>query len=49
MENKKVRFSMTDEELKILRKSIEYVKNLDIFKDDKEKQNSKIKRIQKVA
>ncbi len=49
MENKKVRFSMTDEELKILRKSIEYVKNLDIFKDDKEKQNSKIKRIKKVA
>ena len=46
MENKKVRFSMTDEELKILRKSIEYV---DIFKDDKEKQNSKIKRIKKVA
>lgn len=45
MKNKKVRFSMTDEELKTLRESIEYVKNLDIFKDDKEKQNSKIKKV----
>ena len=31
MKNRKVRFAMTDEELKILRESIEYAKNLDIF------------------
>lgn len=44
MKNKKVRFVMTDEELKILRESIEYAKNLDIFKEGKEKQNSKTKK-----
>lgn len=49
MKNKKVRFAMTDEELKILRESIEYAKNLDIFKEDKKRQNSKTKKIKKVA
>lgn len=49
MENKKIRFAMTDEELKSLKESIEYVKKLDIFKDNKEKQNSKIKKAKKVA
>ena len=49
MKNRKVRFAMTDEELKILRESIDYAKNLDIFKEDKKRQNSKTKKIKKVA
>lgn len=43
--NKKTRYSMTDEELKSLKKSIEYVKSLDIFDENKDKENNKVKRV----
>lgn len=47
--NKKIKYSMsTDEDLKLLKKSIEYVKNLDIFKEESKKE-SKAKKLKKVA
>ena len=49
MKNRKVRFSMKYEELKILIESIEYAKNIYIFKENKKKQNIKTKKIKKVA
>lgn len=41
-------YRMTDEDLKALKKSIEYVRKLDIFGKNKELEN-KSKRIKKVA
>lgn len=41
-------YRMTDEDLKVLKKSIEYVRKLDIFGKNKELEN-KSKRIKKVA
>ncbi|HJJ12565.1 MAG TPA: hypothetical protein OIM48_04600 [Clostridiaceae bacterium] len=41
-------YRMTDEDLKVLKKSIEYVRKLDIFGKNKEFEN-KSKRIKKVA
>lgn len=46
--SKKTRYYMTDEDLKALKKSIEYVRKLDIFGKNKELEN-KSKRIKKVA
>lgn len=45
--NIKKRYSMNDEDLKALKKSIEYVKKLDLF--DKSKENVKAKKFNKVA
>ncbi|MBS6252700.1 MAG: hypothetical protein KH434_05690 [Clostridium sp.] len=41
-------YRMTDEDLKVLKKSIEYVRKLDIFGKNKELEN-KSKRMKKVA
>lgn len=41
-------YRMTDEDLKVLKKSIEYVRKLDIFEKNKELEN-KSKRMKKVA
>lgn len=46
--NKKAGYYMSDEDLKALRKSIDYVKKLDLFNDNK-KQESKAKKLKKVA
>ncbi len=46
--NKKAGYYMSDEDLKALRKSIDYVKKLDLFNDNK-KQESKVKKLKKVA
>ena len=43
--NKKPISSMTEDELKLLKKSIEYVKKLNIFNDNKESKLKKIKRV----
>lgn len=45
--NKKKRFTMDDEDLKVLKKTIEYVKKLDLF--DKSKEEIKPKKLNKVA
>lgn len=45
--NKKEKYSMDDEDLKALKKSIEYVKKLDLF--DKSKEEVKPKKLNKVA
>ena len=36
---------MSDDELKTLKESIEFVKNLDFFNKNNEKQNSRIKKV----
>ena len=41
-------YRMTDEDLKVLKKSIEYARKLDIFEKNKELEN-KSKRMKKVA
>lgn len=46
--SKKTGYYMSDEDLKALRKSIDYVKKLDLFNDNK-KQESKAKKLKKVA
>lgn len=43
--NSKTNYTMTDDDLKALKKSLEYVKKLDIFKERKEN----ISKIKKVA
>lgn len=45
--NKKEKYSMDDEDLKALKKSIEYVKKLDLF--DKSKEEINPKKLNKVA
>lgn len=40
---------MSDDELKTLKESIEFVKNLDLFNKNNEKQNNRIKKLKKVA
>lgn len=45
--NKKKKYSMDDEDLKALKKSIEYVKKLDLF--GKSKEEIKQKKLNKVA
>ena len=45
--NKKEKYSMDDEDLKALKKSIEYVKKLDIF--NKYNKDIKTKKLNKVA
>lgn len=40
---------MSDDELKTLKESIEFVKNLDFFNKNNKKQNSRIKKLKKVA
>lgn len=46
--SKKIGYYMSDEDLKALRKSIDYVKKLDLFNDNK-KQESKVKKLKKAA
>lgn len=46
---KKGRLIMSDDELKTLKESIEFVKNLDLFNKNNEKQNNRIKKLKKVA
>lgn len=46
--NKSIRYSMSDEELKALRKSLESVKKLDFFNKNKE-QSNKTRKLKKVA
>lgn len=46
-ENKKERYTMDDEDLKALKRTIEYVKKLDLF--DKSKEEIKPKKLNKVA
>lgn len=46
--NKKPRYCMSDDDLKALRKSIEYVKKLDFFNEN-EKQENKMKKLKKAA
>ena len=46
-ENKKERYTMDDEDLKALKRTIEYVKKLDLF--DKSKEEVKPKKLNKVA
>ena len=45
--NKKKRYTMDDEDLKALKRTIEYVKKLDLF--DKSKEEIKPKKLNKVA
>lgn len=40
---------MSDDELKTLKESIEFVKKLDFFNKNNEKQNNRIKKLKKVA
>lgn len=46
--SEKTRYYMTDKELKALKKSIEYVRKLDIFGKSKELEN-KSKKLKKIA
>lgn len=46
--SEKTRCYMTDKELKTLKKSIEYVRKLDIFEKNKELEN-KSKKLKKIA
>lgn len=46
--DEKSRYIMTEDELKTLKKSMEYVKNLDIFNEESKKEN-KAKKLKKVA
>lgn len=44
--NNKVRYCLTEEDLKLLKQSIRNIKKLDFFNKDKE---SKLKKVRKVA
>lgn len=41
----KPRYTMTDEDLKALKKSLEYVRKLNIFNETKQENISKIKKV----